>query len=69
MVRDQLAPELELVYESAQEADAEHTHANVTRARDRIGYEPSTAIQEGVESFIDWYDSNREWYEPLVRSS
>ncbi|OYR53906.1 UDP-glucose 4-epimerase [Halorubrum sp. Ea1] len=68
-VRDQLAPELEIEYESAREADAEHTHASVEKASELIGYEPSRTITEGVGEFIEWYQANREWYEPLVRSS
>ncbi|KTG09032.1 UDP-glucose 4-epimerase [Haloprofundus marisrubri] len=68
-VRDQLAPELDIVYEEPRQADAEHTHASVEKAQEAIGYEPSRSIEEGVREFIDWYDENREWYEPLVRSS
>ncbi|WP_435063659.1 GDP-mannose 4,6-dehydratase [Halobaculum sp. EA56] len=68
-IRDQLAPELELVYEEAREADAKHTHADVSKARELIGYEPTYDIREGVGAFIEWYEENREWYEPLVRSS
>lgn len=68
-VRDQLAPELDIVYEDAREADAEHTHANVSKARGLIDYEPTYNIDNGVELFIEWYQQNTEWYEPLVRSS
>ncbi|MDB2239270.1 GDP-mannose 4,6-dehydratase [Halorubrum ezzemoulense] len=68
-VRDQLAPEIEIEYESAREADAEHTHASVEKAAEVIGYEPSRTIAEGVGEFIEWYQANREWYEPLVRES
>jgi len=68
-VRNQLVPDLELQYDDAREADAEHTHANVEKARERIDYEPTTTIEDGVGKFIDWYETNREWYEPLVRNS
>ncbi|MFC6614907.1 NAD-dependent epimerase/dehydratase family protein [Halopenitus salinus] len=68
-VRDQLAPELAIEYESAREADAEHTHASVEKAGELIGYEPSRSIREGVEEFIQWYEENQEWYEPLVRGA
>jgi len=68
-VRDQLAPELDIEYEPAREADAEHTHAAVEKANELIGYEPTRTITEGVSEFIAWYQQNREWYEPLVRSS
>jgi Nucleoside-diphosphate-sugar epimerases len=68
-VRDQLAPELEIEYESAREADAEHTHASVEKAGEMIGYKPSRTITEGVGEFIEWYHVNRDWYEPFVQSS
>jgi UDP-glucose 4-epimerase len=68
-VRDQLAPDLDIVYEPAREADAEHTHAAVEKAGELIDYEPSRTITEGVGEFLEWYRTNREWYEPLVRSS
>ncbi|WP_254272348.1 SDR family oxidoreductase [Haloarcula marina] len=68
-IRDQLAPDLDLVYEERHDADAEHTHASTEKARDRIGYEADHTIREGVAKFIDWYRENREWYEPLVRRS
>ncbi|MDL5363419.1 SDR family NAD(P)-dependent oxidoreductase [Halalkalicoccus sp. NIPERK01] len=69
VVRDQLAPELELEYGERNDADAEHTHADISKANDLLGYEPTTTIREGVSQFIDWYCANEEWYDPLVRKS
>jgi UDP-glucose 4-epimerase len=68
-IRDQLAPELELEYDERHDADAEHTHADISKAAELIGYEPTTTIREGVEKFTEWYRENRDWYEPLVRQS
>jgi UDP-glucose 4-epimerase len=68
-VRDQLAPELELEYAGRSDADADHTHADVSAARDLLGYEPTTSIREGIERFVEWYHENRDWYESLVRNS
>jgi len=68
-VRDQLAPGLALEYGERSDADAEHTHADVSKARAVLGYEPRTSIREGIGRFVEWYQGNREWYEPLVRSS
>lgn len=65
-VRDQLAPDAELEYDDRFAADAEHTHASIDKANKLIGYEPTTTIREGVSEFVDWYESNRDWYEPLV---
>jgi len=69
VVRDELAPELDLEYDEARTGDAEHTHADVSKANELLGYEPTVDIREGVAQFIDWYQDNREWYEPLVLNS
>ncbi len=68
-VRDQLAPEADIEYADRYEADADHTHADISKARELIDYEPEHTIREGVEKFIEWYQANRDWYEPLVLAS
>lgn len=68
-VRDQLAPELDLAFGERNDADAEHTHADISKANALLNYEPTTTIREGVSQFIDWYRANEEWYDPLVRNS
>ncbi|MFB6151955.1 MAG: GDP-mannose 4,6-dehydratase [Haloarculaceae archaeon] len=68
-VRDQVAPDLDVEHAEGYDVDAEHTHADTTKAEDLVGYEPTTTIREGVEAFIDWYRENRDWYEPLVLGS
>jgi UDP-glucose 4-epimerase len=68
-VVDETGAGVEIVHDDAKDADARHTHADVSKAGDLIDYEPSTDIRAGVSKFIDWYEANREWYEPLVRNS
>jgi UDP-glucose 4-epimerase len=68
-IRDQLASELELKYAERFAADAEHTHADTTKAEATLDYDPEYTIREGVRAFIEWYRANRDWYEPLVRTS
>lgn len=68
-IRDMLAPELELTYDERHAADAEHTHADTSKARRLLDYEPTYTIREGVEAFVEWYQENRDWYEPLVLTS
>ena len=66
VIRDEIAPDLELVYADRFEADANHTHANISKANNLIDYEPTHTIREGVAKFTDWYRANHDWYEPLV---
>ena len=68
-VRDQLAPALDIAFDDRHAADAEHTHADTSKARELLDYEPIYTIREGLAAFIEWYHENREWYEPLVLSS
>jgi UDP-glucose 4-epimerase len=68
-VVDETGADVDIVYQEALDADARHTHSDVSRAERLIGYEPSTSIREGVSKFIDWYRENRDWYEPLVLGS
>jgi len=69
VIRDEIDPALDIVYDDARTGDAEHTHANVSKANDLLGYEPTVDIRDGVNQFIDWYRENEEWYDPLVRQS
>ncbi|SIS10555.1 GDP-mannose 4,6-dehydratase [Natronorubrum thiooxidans] len=69
VIRDEIDPSLEIVYDDARTGDAEHTHSDVSKANELLGYEPTVDIREGVRKFIDWYHENREWYDPLVCNS
>ena len=69
VIRDEIDPALDIVYDDARTGDAEHTHADVSKANDLLGYEPTVDIRDGVNQFIDWYRENEEWYDPLVRQS
>jgi UDP-glucose 4-epimerase len=69
VVRDEIDPSLEINYTEAREGDAEHTHADISKANELIDYEPTRDIRKGVGDFIEWYKQNREWYEPLVVNS
>ena len=69
VIRDEIDPDLDIEFGERHAADAEHTHADVSKAGELLGYEPTHDIREGVRAFVDWYRANRDWYEPLVRSS
>jgi UDP-glucose 4-epimerase len=69
VVRDEIDPTLDIVHTDTREGDAEHTHADISKANDLIDYEPSRDIREGVDEFIMWYRQNQDWYEPLVLNS
>lgn len=65
-VQDQLAPDLEIEYAERYKADADHTHADISKANEILDYDPEHTIREGVSKFIDWYQENDDWYGPLA---
>jgi len=42
-----------------QPGDVERTFADIEKARCAFGYEPRTAIAEGIGKFVDWYKMER----------
>ncbi len=42
-----------------QPGDVETTYADITHAREKLGFEPSTTISEGLPRFVEWY---REYF-------
>ena len=39
----------------AQPGDVPLTHADISRAKERLGYSPATPIEEGISRFVDWF--------------
>ena len=39
----------------AQPGDVHVTYADVSKARERLGYDPKTPVREGLERFLEWY--------------
>ncbi len=38
-----------------QPGDVERTCADITKARELLGYDPNVSIEEGIPAFVDWY--------------
>ena len=57
-LRRLLDADVEAVYEGARPGDVRHSQADVSRARDLIGYEPKVFFEEGLARSIDWYKDN-----------
>jgi dTDP-glucose 4,6-dehydratase len=41
--------------------DVKQLQCDYTKAKDLIGYEPQTSLEEGLERTIDWYRENGSW--------
>ena len=42
-----------------QPGDVDRTYADITKAKQLIGYEPKTSFEEGIKKFVEWYKINK----------
>jgi len=42
-------------------ADVEANWADVSKARELLGWQPSVSLDEGIKGLVDWYLEQREW--------
>jgi UDP-glucuronate 4-epimerase len=43
------------------QADMLTNHADVTKARDLLGWQPKVGLEEGIGRLVKWYQVNRSW--------
>jgi UDP-glucuronate 4-epimerase len=55
-------------YLPMQPGDVKVTMADVTKAREDLGYSPKTDIEEGIKLFCDWFLENQDWLLTLEES-
>ncbi len=49
----------ELKFDSMQPGDVDITYADISRAKELFGYTPQTPLEEGIASFVSWYNGNK----------
>jgi UDP-glucuronate 4-epimerase len=59
LIEDALGKKAEINFEPMQPGDVKETFADIEALRRDVGFEPSTAIDEGIPRFVRWY---REFY-------
>jgi UDP-glucose 4-epimerase len=47
---------LEPVFEPDRPGDIRHSHANISRARELLGYEPRVGFREGLRRTAEWFE-------------
>ncbi len=57
LIEAQAGRSSQLVNEPMLAADISYTYADVSRARQLLGYAPSVSVDEGVAKFWDWYQT------------
>jgi UDP-glucuronate 4-epimerase len=47
-------------------ADMLTSHADVGKAKERLGWEPRISLEEGIQRMVDWYLQEREWAKDIL---
>ncbi|MDH3655025.1 MAG: GDP-mannose 4,6-dehydratase [Myxococcales bacterium] len=55
LIEDQAGKRSNLVDKPMPAADMEYTYANIDRAKELLGYEPTVSVEQGVKEFWNWY--------------
>jgi UDP-N-acetylglucosamine 4-epimerase len=56
MLNDLLGTNIEPEYDDPRPGDVRHSHADISKANDLLGYEPTIDFAEGLEKTIEYYD-------------
>jgi len=57
IIKEIVGRELEVQYQSVQKGDVRHTFADMTKAKEKLGYKPKVSIQEGLQTEYEWIRS------------
>jgi nucleoside-diphosphate-sugar epimerase len=55
-----------LVFKPAHPADVPATWANISRAKQILGWSPSSTLEDGIAHLVDWYLANRDWAKEIT---
>jgi UDP-glucuronate 4-epimerase len=55
LLEDALGKKAIIDYQPPQPGDMPRTHADISKARKLLGYQPSTPIEIGIQKFADWF--------------
>jgi nucleoside-diphosphate-sugar epimerase len=61
MIEELVGKDAQIVHREMHRADVTATWADISRARNLLGWEPSTSLQDGVRALVRWYNQERLW--------
>jgi UDP-glucuronate 4-epimerase len=61
MMEEKIGKKAKIVRKDANKADMMTNHANISKAKALLGWEPQVSLSDGVQELIDWYNQERDW--------
>jgi len=53
LIRDEIDPSADITHVDAREGDIRHSVADVTKARERLGFEPTVSLADGLHEYLN----------------
>ncbi|HHT63029.1 MAG TPA: LPS biosynthesis protein WbpP, partial [Clostridia bacterium] len=53
-----LDKEIEPIFGPERPGDIKHSNADISKARELLGYEPEWSFEQGIKAAIEWYREN-----------
>jgi nucleoside-diphosphate-sugar epimerase len=66
LIEDLVGKKARLVYRPMHAADVTATWADITKARTKLGWEPTTGFESGVRALVNWYMTERAWAKKII---
>ena len=61
LVEKLVGKQAQIDYRPMHKADVPRTWANISKARELLGWSPQTLHEEGIGKTVEWYNANRSW--------
>lgn len=65
MIETELSKKAKIEYQPFHPADMLATWADITKAKNLLGWQPEIDIKMGIDSAVDWYQKNRTWIKKI----
>ncbi len=65
LVEDLVGKKAQIEWRTMHRADVTETWADISKARELLGWEPKILHEEGIRRCVEWYRENREWAKDL----
>ncbi|MEZ5361510.1 MAG: GDP-mannose 4,6-dehydratase [Bryobacterales bacterium] len=66
LVEELVGKKANIDFREMHRADVPRTWANISKAREMLGWEPQTLHEEGIRKTVEWYQANRDWAKDIV---
>jgi nucleoside-diphosphate-sugar epimerase len=66
MLEERLGKKARVRYIPSHKADVLTNVADVTKARQLLGWQPQVSMAKGLTNLVDWYFSNRDWAKDII---